>query len=164
MGATNNVQGHYGASTRVIKNIMKLDMGHLDVMFNEICKALCEDPHLDSLVFFCDYGKHRSVGAENLTSNAMRRVSSAWHINGVIHCIRKYWSRKKCGWKSCQECDEMNADKETAYRKAAQLFRQLWNERVIKQQERFLAWIARSPQRYCSRTYYSSTAQSMIPH
>ena len=74
-GARNNVQGHYGASTRVIKNIMKLDMGHLEVMFQEISKALCEDPHLDSLVFFCDYGKHRCVGAEKLTSNAMRRVS-----------------------------------------------------------------------------------------
>ena len=146
-GARNNVQGHYGASTRAIKNIMKLGMGHLEVMFKEICKALCEDPHLDTLVFFCDHGKHRSVGAENLTSNAMRRVSSAWHIKGVIHCMRMYWSRKKCGWKSCQECDEMNADKETAYSEAAQLFRQLWNERVIKQQQRFLAMIARSPQR-----------------
>ena len=124
------MQWHYGASTRVIKNSMKLDMVHLEVMFKEICKALCEDPHLDSLVFFCDYGKHRSVGAENLTSNAMRRVSSAWHIEGVIHCMRRFWSRRKCGWVSCQECDEMNEDKDTAYSEAAQLFRQLWRERV----------------------------------
>ena len=136
-----------GTSTRAIKNTMKLDMGHLEVMFTEICKALCEDPHRDILVFFCDHGKHRSVAAANLTSNAMRRVSSAWHIKGVIHCMREYWSRKKCGWKSCQECDDMNEDKETAYSEAAQLFRQLWNERVIKQQQRFLAMIAGPPQR-----------------
>ena len=139
------MQGHYGASTRVIKNIMKLDIGHLERMFKVICKALVEEPHLDSLVFFCDYGKHRSVGAENLTSNAMRRVSSAWHIKGVTHCMRKYWSRKKCGWKSCQECDDMNEDKETAYSEAAQLFRQLRNERVVLQQQRFCAMMA--PQR-----------------
>ena len=65
----------------------------------------------------------------------------------MIHLMKEYWPRRKCGWKSCQECDDMNEDKETAYSEAAQLFRQLWNERVIKQQQRFLAMIARSPQR-----------------
>ena len=93
---------------------MKLGVGHLEGIFKEICKALCEDAHLDILVFYCDHGWRNSVAAANLTCNAMRRVSKAWHIKDVIHCMKEYWPRRKCGWKSCQECDDMNEDKDTA--------------------------------------------------
>ena len=125
-GARCNVQWHYGRSTRVLENIMSKDRKHLEVVFTRVSNALQEDPDIENLIFFCDHGKHRSVGAADLTSNAMRLASDAWGIEEMNNLMRKYWSRKKCGWASCMECDLGNVRKNNAYPQAAHLFNQVW--------------------------------------
>ena len=110
-----NVQWHYGRSTMVLENIMSNDRKHLEVVFKRVCNALQEDPYIEDLIFLCDHGKHRSVGAADLTSNAMRLASDAWYIEEMNNIMRKYWSRKTCGWAPCRECDQMNNLKRNAY-------------------------------------------------
>ena len=121
-GARTNVQWHYGSSTRVITNIMAKDKHHLRNVFKNVCKALNEENKIDTLVFFCDHGKHRSVGVADITSNAMKLATSAWTICGLVHLMKKYWSRKKCGWARCAECDQPNMLKEEVYRQAKEMF------------------------------------------
>ena len=36
------------------------------------------------------------------------------------------WSKKKCGWSPCEECDKHNDDKEDAYQEAADMFYEEW--------------------------------------
>ena len=121
-GARANVQWHYGSSTRVITNIMAKDKHHLRNVFKKVCKALNEDHQIDTLIFFCDHGKHRSVGVADITSNAMKLATSAWTICGLVHLMKKYWSRKKCGWARCAECDQPNMLKDEVYRQAKEMF------------------------------------------
>ena len=105
---------------------MSKDRKHLEVVFKRVCNALQEDPDIENLIFFCDHGKHRSVGAADLTSNAMRLVIDAWDIEEMNNLMRKYWSRKKCGWDYCRECAHMNNLKRDAYNQAAELFNKVW--------------------------------------
>ena len=125
-GARSNVQYHYGRSTRVLTNSMAKDREHLQLVFSRVCKALQEGPDIENLIFFCDHGKHRRVGAADLTSNAMRLASDAWDILEMHNLMREFWSRKKCGWKPCPECDQGHEDKNNAYKQAAELFMQAW--------------------------------------
>ena len=125
-GARCNVQWHYGRSTRVLTNIMAKDREHLQLVFSRVCKALQEGPDIENLIFFCDHGKHRSVGAADLTSNAMRLASDDWDIQEMHNLMREFWSRKTCGWQPCPECDQGHADKNNAYKQAAELFMQAW--------------------------------------
>ena len=126
MGARCNVQWHYGTITRVITNIMDKDKEQLKEVFKKICSALQENEKLDTLIFYCDHGKHRSVGAADVVSNAMSRVSGAWDILPMVHLMKQYWSRKKCGWCPCEECDKHNEEKEDAYQEAADMFYEEW--------------------------------------
>ena len=91
-------------------------------VFTKVCKALNEDHDIDTLIFFCDHGKHRSVGVADITSNAMKLATSAWTIRGLVHLMKQYWSRKKCGWVRCAECDQPNILKEEVYRQAKEMF------------------------------------------
>ena len=120
------MQWHYGRSTRVLTNITARDREHLQVVFKWVCKALQEDPDIENLIFFCDHGTHRRVGAADLTSNAMRFASDAWGIQEMHNLMRDFWSMKKCGWKPCPECDQGHEDKNFAYKQAAELFMQAW--------------------------------------
>ena len=56
----------------------------------------------------------------------MRLASDAWDIEEMNNLMRKYWSRKKCGWKACMECDQCDEDKNNAYTQATELFMQVW--------------------------------------
>ena len=104
-GARYHVQWHYGRSTRVLTNTMAKGRKHLVVVFKRVCQELQEDPEVEILVFFCDHGKHRSVGAADLTSNAMRLARGAWNIPEMHNNMREFWSKNKCGWEPCPECD-----------------------------------------------------------
>eukprot|EP00975_Prorocentrum_lima_P055526 11643307-Prorocentrum_lima.AAC.1 len=77
---------------------MVKDRAHLRVVFKQVSKALNEDRRITNLIFFCDHGKHRSVGVADLTSNAMRLATNAWHIGDLVNLMKKFWSRSKCGW------------------------------------------------------------------
>ena len=120
------MEHHYGQSTRVITNILNRDKQRLKRVFRDVCWSLQWDPFVDTLVFFCDHGKHRSVGVESLTANAMALCTTAWEIPYPVHLMRKYWSGKKCGWAKCAECDFHNEEKQAAFLVAAELFMEAW--------------------------------------
>ena len=78
-------------STRVIANIMTKDTEQLRMLLNEVSAALKDDPKIDILIFFCGYGKHRSVRVGDITSHATRLASSAWALGDMVHLMRRYW-------------------------------------------------------------------------
>ena len=125
-GARLGVGNHYGKSTRVISNILSIDQKELKAVFKFISTSLQCVKSIDTLVFYCDHGKHRSVGVESLTANAMALCTNAWAIKPTVHLMRMYWSRKKCGWAKCAECDLHNDQKEGAFVAAAELFKEQW--------------------------------------
>ena len=126
-GARSGVEWHWGGSTRVLDNIMRKDQAHLKVVFETICKNLdrTTDP-VHNLVFFCDHGKHRSVGVATLTSLAMRLASNRWRIRSLRPLMKQYWSRRKCPYIDCAECLEDNPTKQKCYQEALKLFKQEW--------------------------------------
>ena len=62
---------------------------------------------------------------ENLTANAIA-LCTPWEVHSTVRIMKRYWSRKKCGWAKCRECDHHNDDKQAAYDAAAELFRKTW--------------------------------------
>ena len=102
------------------------DREHLQVVFQRICQALQEAPDIEELILFCDHEAQHWQHAADLTSNAMRLAIDVWYIEEMNNLMRRYWSKKKCGWKCCVECDLGNEDNGNAYKQAAELFMQTW--------------------------------------
>ena len=126
-GARHGVEWHWGTSTRVLVNILRADRDSLRIVFDQVAKDLT-NRDINNLVFFCDHGKHRSVGVATLTSEAMKMACKGWQIHDVKPLMRKYWSRKKCPWIYCPECHQQNDTKLQCYKDALDMFTQQWLE------------------------------------
>ena len=70
---------------------MAKDKHHLRNVFKKVCKALNEDHQIDTLIFFCDHGKHQSVGVAAITMNAMQLASKDWYFSEMEPLMWKYW-------------------------------------------------------------------------
>ena len=126
-GARSGVEWHWGASTTVLVNIMRADKDSLRIVFDQVAKNLTKKD-ISNLAFYCDHGKHRSVGVATLTSMAMKMASNGWRILDIVPLMKKYWSRKKCPWIHCPECLEQNDTKHKCYKEALQMFTQEWQK------------------------------------
>jgi hypothetical protein len=61
----------------------------------------------------CRHGKHRSVALATVFSQLLMYLG--YNVCGVVHHSRDNWSRYKCGWKACSDCDNVGgARKEQA--------------------------------------------------
>ena len=58
----------------------------------------------------------------------MERMTTAWTIKGIVRLSSFHHSRKKCGWRSCDECDLHNFQKETVFKWAAGEFKTIFDE------------------------------------
>ena len=123
-GARATVEWHWGASTRVLVNILDLDRPMLKDVFGRVCKNL-KNAHVPilNLVFFCSHGKHRSVGVATLVGTS--RACNRWCIKDTKPLMQQYWYKKKKGhYTDCPECLEGNDTNQKCYKDALELFKQ----------------------------------------
>ena len=69
------------------------------------------------IVFECKWGKHRSVAMAEM----LARVLGNDYMCCIHHFSRKYWSRSRCGWVSC-DCSKMTHIKEAALLRVEAMF------------------------------------------
>eukprot|EP00974_Lingulodinium_polyedra_P111326 10768334-Lingulodinium_polyedra.AAC.1 len=62
-----------------------------------------------------------------MSTNAIDLASNKWYVHQLVHLMKQYWSRKKCGWVRCTECDNANDEKCKAYKEVCQMFLEEWN-------------------------------------
>ena len=134
-GARENVWGHIGSGTRVLQNIWEKDNDQLNQVMVRVAEALidAEEP-LENIVVFCDWGKHRSVGVAFLLREAMHIVLPNVDLPEVEHLSRTYWSKWKCGWRRCAECDDMDVWKQAVICKASDMFKRAWSRSMRSRQ------------------------------
>ena len=46
----------------------------------------------------------------------------------MVHLMKRHWSRKKCGWLRCAECDQPNMVKEEVYSQTKEMFMEEWKQ------------------------------------
>ena len=123
-GAREGVGCHLGSSTRVLRNIMSTDIGVMRELCQKVAERACQTgTPLKNIITFCDHGKHRSVGCATLLQGGFAMLSDQWRFSDRTDLCRSQWSKKKCGWVPCQECDEENAEKRKLYAQVALLIR-----------------------------------------
>jgi hypothetical protein len=63
------------------------------------------------VVFECKWGKHRSVGLAEIAKRIFG--NNGLRIGSGVHLSKGKWSRKKCGWRSC-DCNEITNSKQSS--------------------------------------------------